>query len=208
VEERQALYGTMVNDREALRQGELDDGTSLDAAGADTGRYDLVLAPAPPYAITVRLPRVTDEARAWFTARYGPGLVFEQNEYAIGAPPSKEGAPLWGSRFDVVAASDEGVPHPLNGQEFVKFAPPDGQATMAWSGGCNSSGTNVTITADLLDTGTGGGSTGKLCRDSSLMDQDDWLTGVMQTDPHWSIDGDRLTIWNDHTMIELVRSAS
>lgn len=202
-EERRATYDRMVGDRESLRQGDLD-APELESSDAWRGRYDLALATDAPYTITVSLASLYDEAVAWFNNRYGPGLVFVANENANGAPPTAEGDPLWGRQFDGVSATEDGQPRDLPSGTRITFADRQyGRASMSWSGGCNSIGGAVTITADRLDVGYEVGSTSAGC-DERRMAGDDWMTDLMRSDPHWVLNGDRLTVRNDHATLELV----
>lgn len=119
-------------------------------------------------------------------------------------PAADSGAPLWGHRFDAIAATDDGQPRDPQPGTLVGFWKGD-SANVYWSGGCNRIGSTVTVTADRLAVADGGEATSVAC-DGTREDADRWMTDLMRSDPYWTLNGDRLTIRNDHLTLELVLS--
>jgi heat shock protein HslJ len=73
---------------------------------------------------------------------------------------------------------------------------------VAFNGGCNSQGAPVEITPERLHLGPVS-TTDMYCVPETLMAQDDWLRDFFVSDPAWELTGDRLTLSNERTTIEL-----
>lgn len=121
------------------------------------------------------------------------------------AAPNDAGELLWGKSFDAVAASDTGAPHELAPDSYVGFWRSTDHGNAYWSGGCNRLGAAVAVSSDRLDVAGEIQGTSMGCADE-LNGKDRWMTDLLTSDPTWVLDGDRLTIANDHATLELVLS--
>lgn len=109
--------------------------------------------------------------------------------------------PLVGRTFLSESVTEDGQPRPLvdDTQITLTF---DDDANITLNAGCNTLMASVEIEPDrLVVSGVGGTEMG--CPDD-LMDQDAWLAEVMEADPAYTLDGDRLRLESGATVIELV----
>jgi heat shock protein HslJ len=83
----------------------------------------------------------------------------------------------------------------------VQFEGRSDDDVVRWRIDCNAAGASVAIGADRL-TIEMGGSTVVGC-DEEREEEDRWIAGFFGSDPHWSLDGDRLTLRSGGTVIEL-----
>jgi heat shock protein HslJ len=68
--------------------------------------------------------------------------------------------------------------------------------------GCNNLFTDVSIGADVLETGLVGGT--EMGCDQARHDQDQWLSAFLESSPAWTLDGDRLTLSSGDSEIVLL----
>lgn len=111
---------------------------------------------------------------------------------------------LWGREFVAATVTQDGEARPLapGTPVEVEFAKEERGEVVRWSS-CNLSGSLVDITEErlvLLEDEPP--STLMGCTDE-FNEQLEWLTSFFVTDPYWVLDGDRLTLSSEETVIEL-----
>jgi heat shock protein HslJ len=108
-------------------------------------------------------------------------------------------ADLWGRSFVSQAITENGVPRPLVPETRLEVV--FRRTSIGWEAGCNSSGGDLEATEDhLLVSNVVSTLIG--CPDD-LAQQDSWLSRFFVSDPSWMLEGDRLTLMSDDTVIEL-----
>jgi heat shock protein HslJ len=118
-----------------------------------------------------------------------------------GDAPATGADALVGRVFLSESVSEDGQARPLVDGTQIRISFED-EGQLGMEAGCNHLFGNVEVTADqLVVDGLGGTAMG--C-DQPRMDQDTWLVGLMDADPGYSLDGDRLRLESGSTVIELV----
>lgn len=108
---------------------------------------------------------------------------------------------LEGRTFLSETVTEDGEPRELvEGTRISLEFRDDGQ--LSANAGCNHLFTDVTIGADVLETGGVGGT--EMGCDQELHAQDDWLAAFLESSPGWALDGDRLTLTSGGTQIVLL----
>jgi heat shock protein HslJ len=136
----------------------------------------------------------------------GPGDV-EGDQVQQAPEPDQErqqsAEGLWDRTFVSVTVTEGDEPRQLvpDTRIEVTFEERENQGVVRWAAGCNAFGGEVEITADRLLLGEVGG-TEMGCRDQ-FQEQDEWLLGFFDSDPHWRLSDDRLTLTSGETVIEL-----
>jgi heat shock protein HslJ len=102
-----------------------------------------------------------------------------------------------------VSVTENGEPRPLVAGTRIEltFEARDEDGSLALRAGCNILGAGLRITPSRLVVDAVGG-TEMGCADE-LHRQDRWVASFFGSDPAWRLDGDRLTLTSDATVIEL-----
>lgn len=108
---------------------------------------------------------------------------------------------LEGRTFLSEAVTDDGKPRELvEGTRIALEFGDDGR--LSAHAGCNHLFTDVSIDADVLETGLVGGT--EMGCDQARHEQDSWLAAFLESSPAWTLDGDRLTLTSGGTEIVLL----
>lgn len=111
------------------------------------------------------------------------------------APSSPLAEVLWGQTFaatSVVALPDEPEPPVRRPPHITITFGRERTQGVGWNVGCNSNGGRVRITATrLLVRGSGGTLIG--CPEE-VLEEEKWLSALMNAEPKWNIEGDELTL--------------
>ena len=108
---------------------------------------------------------------------------------------------LEGRTFLSEAVTESGEARPLvEGTRIVLEFGDDGR--LSANAGCNHLFTDVSIGADVLETGMVGGT--EMGCDQVRHEQDSWLSAFLESSPAWTLDGDRLTLTSGDTEIALL----
>lgn len=128
-------------------------------------------------------------------------------------PDAGWAGPVRGGEVVATSIVEDGVERPLvEGTELritFEVPPPEADAlpSMAVDAGCNRLGFSYDVVGDILH--VSGGSTTDMGCDPELMDQDAWITSMLDGEVGWARDGDTLTLTSGAVTITLVpRSAA
>lgn len=117
-------------------------------------------------------------------------------------PPQSTGGSINGRQFLSVGVTAGGAPRPLVHGTSVRLTFQDG--SLSANAGCNIIGGNYTIEDGKLI--FSGGSMTEMACDEPRMAQDQWLLGILESQPVLTLDGDNLTLSNGDTTIALLDS--
>lgn len=124
------------------------------------------------------------------------------------APSSPLAEVLWGRTFEatsVVALPGEPEPPVRRPPHITITFSGERDQGVGWNVGCNSNGGKVRITATrLLVRGSGGTLIG--CSEE-VLEEEEWLSELMNAEPEWNIKGDALTLIGNGAEVTLIPAA-
>jgi heat shock protein HslJ len=136
------------------------------------------------------------------TAAGGDPGSSNQPSSGSGDEPAAGASELVGRTFLSESVTENGQPRPLvDGSEITLSFPEDGRIT--FDSGCNHMDGTLGIEDDRLVVSEIS-MTEMACDPIELMDQEQWLAGVMDADPSYALDGERLRLESGDVVIELV----
>lgn len=138
-------------------------------------------------------------------ATHAPSPPGSTTSTSVAADGSRSVSPLWGKTFVGRSLTVSGAPRQLVADTAitVTFEWHNDGGIVTWNAGCNTMGSAVTITADVVDVAheeVAGTTVG--CTDDRHH-QDEWLTAFFTADPGWDLEEERLTLTAGQTVVEL-----
>ena len=107
--------------------------------------------------------------------------------------------------FSSTMVTFKGEPRSVASKQAIEIGFPrqKGRMSLTWDAGCNSFGARVQVRQRLVVDRIVG--TEMLCN-RALMEQDDWLIEFFDSDPEWELIGNRLSLSDGDSKIELLRN--